>query len=49
VQCLFKPHLTNRSIREELQELKKPEAKEIKKIKEKFDLEKVNHDPTLDT
>jgi hypothetical protein len=49
VQCLVNPHLTNRSIREEPQELKKPEAKEIKKRKEKFDLEKVNHYPTLDT
>jgi hypothetical protein len=49
VYCLVKQILTSISIREEQQELKKPEAKEIKKIKEKFDLEKVNHYPTLDT
>jgi uncharacterized membrane protein (DUF106 family) len=49
VYCLVKQNLTSISIREELQELKKPEAKEIKKRKEKFDLEKVNHYPTLDT
>jgi hypothetical protein len=49
VCCLVKQNLTSTSIREEQQELKKPEAKEIKKRKEKFDLEKVNHYPTLDT
>jgi hypothetical protein len=49
VYCLVKQNLTSISIREEQQELKKPEAKEIKKRKEKFDLEKVNHYPTLDT
>jgi hypothetical protein len=49
VQCLVNPHLTNRSIREEPQELKKPEAKEIKKREEKFDLENVIDYPTLDT
>jgi hypothetical protein len=49
VYCLVKQNLTSISIREEPQELKKPEAKEIKKRKEKFDLEKVNHYPTLDT
>jgi hypothetical protein len=38
VQCLVNSNLTHRSIREELQELKKPETKEIKKRKEKFDL-----------
>jgi hypothetical protein len=43
VYCLVKQNLTNISIREEQQELKKPEAKE------KFDLEKVNHYPNLDT
>jgi hypothetical protein len=49
VYCLVKQNLTSIRIREEQQELKKPEAKEIKKRKEKFDLEKVNHYPTLDT
>jgi hypothetical protein len=49
VYGLVKQNLTSLSIREEQQELKKPEAKEIKKRKEKFDLEKVNHYPTLDT
>jgi hypothetical protein len=49
VYCLVKQDLTSTSIRIEQQELKKPEAKEIKKRKEKFDLEKVNHYPTLDT
>jgi hypothetical protein len=49
VYCLVKQNLTSISIREEPQELKRPEAKEIKKRKEKFDLEKVNHYPTLDT
>jgi hypothetical protein len=49
VQGLVNPHLTNRSIREEPQELKKPEAKEIKKREEKFDLENVIDYPTLDT
>jgi hypothetical protein len=49
VYCLVKQNLTSISIREELQELNKPEAKEIKKRKEKFDLEKVNNYPTLDT
>jgi hypothetical protein len=49
VQCLVNPHLTNRSIREEPQGLKKPEAKEIKKREEKFDLENVIDYPTLGT
>jgi hypothetical protein len=49
VYCLVKQNLTSTNIRVEQQELKKPEAKEIKKRKEKFDLEKVNHYPTLDT
>jgi hypothetical protein len=49
VYCLAKQNLTSISIREEQQGLKKPEAKEIKKRKEKLDLEKVNHYPTLDT
>jgi hypothetical protein len=49
VYCLVKQNLTSKSIRIEQQELKKPETKEIKKRKEKFDLEKVNHYPTLDT
>jgi hypothetical protein len=49
VYCLVKQNLTSTSIRIEQQELKKPETKEIKKRKEKFDLEKVNHYPTLDT
>jgi hypothetical protein len=49
VYCLVKQNLTSINKREEQQELKKPEAKEIKKRKEKFDLEKVNHYPTLDT
>jgi hypothetical protein len=48
VQCLVNSNLTHRSIREELQELKKPETKEIKKRKEKFDLENVIDYPTLD-
>jgi hypothetical protein len=47
VKCLVNPHLTNRSIREDPQELKKPEAKEIKKREEKFDLENVIDYPTL--
>jgi hypothetical protein len=38
VQCLVNSNLTNRSIRGEPQRLKKPEAKEIKKREEKFDL-----------
>jgi hypothetical protein len=33
VYCLAKHNITSLSIREELQELKKPEAKEIKKRK----------------
>jgi hypothetical protein len=49
VRCLDKPRLTSRSIREVPQELKKPEAKEIKKGKEKFDLENIIDYPTLDT
>jgi hypothetical protein len=49
VYCLVKQNLTSINIREDQQELKKTEAKEIKKRKEKFDLEKVNHYPTLDT
>jgi hypothetical protein len=49
VYCLVKQNLTSTSIRVEQQELKKPEAKEITKRKEKFDLGKVNHYPTLDT
>jgi hypothetical protein len=49
VHCLDKPHPTSRSIREEQQELKKPEAKELKKREEKFDLENVIDYPTLDT
>jgi hypothetical protein len=49
VQCLVNSNLTNRSIREVPQELKKPEAREIKKKRRKDDLEKVNHYPTLDT
>jgi hypothetical protein len=49
VYCLVKQNLTSTSIRIEQQELKKPETKEIKKRKEKFDLEKVNHYPTLGT
>jgi hypothetical protein len=49
VYCLVKQNLTSINIREDQQELKKPEEKEIKKRKEKFDLEKVNHYPTLDT
>jgi hypothetical protein len=49
VFCLVKQNLTSINIREEQQELKKPEAKVLKKRKEKFDLEKVNHYPTLDT
>jgi hypothetical protein len=49
VQCLDKPHLTSRNIREVPQELKKPEAKELKKGKEKFDLENIIDYPTLDT
>jgi hypothetical protein len=47
VHCLDKPHRTSISIREEPQELKKPETKEIKKKRRKADLEKVNHYPTL--
>jgi hypothetical protein len=47
VKCLVNPHLTNRSIREDPQELKKPEAKEIKKREERFDLENVIDYPTL--
>jgi hypothetical protein len=35
VQCLVNPPLTSISFREEQQELKKPEAKEIKKRKGK--------------
>jgi hypothetical protein len=35
VQCLVNSNLTNRSIREELQGPKKPEAKEIKKKRRK--------------
>jgi hypothetical protein len=49
VYCLAKQNLTSISIREDQQGLKKPEAKETKKRKEKLDLEKVNHYPTLDT
>jgi hypothetical protein len=49
VHCLDKPHQTSRSIREVPQELKKPKAKEIKKGKEKFDLENIIDYPTLDT
>jgi hypothetical protein len=49
VSCLVKQNLTSISIREEQQELKKPEAKEIKKGKERFDLENVIDYPTLDT
>jgi hypothetical protein len=49
VHCLDKPHPTSRSIREVPQELKKPEAKEIKKGKENFDLENIIDYPTLDT
>jgi hypothetical protein len=49
VYCLVKLNLTSPSIRIEQQERKKPETKEIKKRKEKFDLEKFNHYPTLDT
>jgi hypothetical protein len=49
VYCLVKQNLTIINIREEQQELKKPEAKVVKKRKEKFDLEKVNHYTTLDT
>jgi hypothetical protein len=48
VHCLDKPHPTSRSIREVSQDLKKPEAKEIKKGKEKFDLENIIDYPTLD-
>jgi hypothetical protein len=48
VHCLDKPHPTSRSIREESQGPKKPEAKEIKKREEKFDLENVIDYPTLD-
>jgi hypothetical protein len=49
VQGLDKLHLTSRNIREVPQELKKPEAKEIKKGKEKFDLDNIIDYPTLDT
>jgi hypothetical protein len=49
VKYLVNPHLTNRSIREEPQRPKEPEAKEIKKKRRKVDLEKVNHYPTLNT
>jgi hypothetical protein len=49
VKCLVNPHLTNRSIREEPQGPKKPEAKEINKREEKCDLENVIEYPTLDT
>jgi hypothetical protein len=49
VKCLVNPHLTNRSIREDPQELKKPEAKEIKKREEKFDLGNIIDYPTLST
>jgi hypothetical protein len=47
VKCLVNPHLTNRSFREDPQELKKPDAKEIKKREERFDLENVIDYPTL--
>jgi hypothetical protein len=49
VYCLVKPNLTSISIREEPKGLKKPEAKEIKKRKEKLDLENVIDYPTLDS
>jgi hypothetical protein len=49
VQYLVNPHLTNRSFREEPQGLKKPEAKEIKKREERFDLENIIDYPTLNT
>jgi hypothetical protein len=49
VQCLVNSNLTNRSIREEPQRSKEPEAREIKKREEKFDLEIVIDYPTLDT
>jgi hypothetical protein len=49
VQCLVNSNLTNRSIREEPQRSKEPEAREIKKREEKFDLENVIDYPTLDT
>ena len=48
MQCLVNSNLTNRSIREEPQRSKEPEAREIKKKRRKDDLEKVNHYPTLD-
>jgi hypothetical protein len=49
VKYLVNPHLTNRSIREEPQRPKEPEAKEIKKKRRKVDLENVIDYPTLDT
>jgi hypothetical protein len=49
VQCLFNSNLTNRSIREEPQRPKEPEAREIKKKRRKVDLENVIDYPTLDT
>jgi hypothetical protein len=48
VQGLVNSNLTNRSIREEPQRAKEPEAREVKKKRRKDDLEKVNHYPTLD-
>jgi hypothetical protein len=47
VQCLVNSNSTNRSIREEPQRSKEPEARPIKKKRRKDDLEKVNHYPTL--
>jgi hypothetical protein len=49
MQWVVNSNLTNRSFREEPQRPKEPEAKEIKKGKEKFDLENIIDYPTLDT